>query len=397
MGRVKTAPEQLFSNGRITMRQTTREVIHEVSMGDGDTHRSEARYFPESLPSRGYNQYSVEYPQSPPRQARAYNEYNSEQLDPSYSRYNNTTNEYMVGERSYAKPVLNGSRGNGGGRENRDPSFSRLYSSNNEYMTSDSNLAGPMHRKQYIGQESNPSSSKMTKRSEYMVNGQRPDRWENNRKADRRETRPLQERRNYNATTDSGLSRVESPRDSTAPSEVLFREFRDREDEVLPFISKYGQLQRMKGVSRADSAQNQQHRKHLGNGMRLPTAVDRIDSSTIVTSNSRRSGGVARFKKTPNRRYRPGAKALLEIRRLQRSVHVLIPKTSIRRVMQEVVADLYPDGAYRFTAEACAAIQEAAEAHIVQLFEDGSSCAHHAKRVTLMTSDLHLVRKLQGW
>ncbi|VDL64666.1 unnamed protein product [Nippostrongylus brasiliensis] len=267
----------------------------------------------------------------------------------------------MVGERSYAKPVLNGSRGNGG-RENRDPSFSRLYSSNNEYMTSDSNLAVPMHRK-----------------------------------ADRRETRPLQERRNYNATTDSGPSRVESPRDSTAPSEILFREFRDREDEVLPFISKYGQLQRMKGVSRADSAQNQQHRKHLGNGMRLPTAIDRIDSSTIVTSNSRRSGGVARFKKTPNRRYRPGAKALLEIRRLQRSVHVLIPKTSIRRVMQEVVADLYPDGAYRFTAEACAAIQEAAEAHIVQLFEDGSSCAHHAKRVTLMTSDLHLVRKLQGW
>lgn len=42
------------------------------------------------------------------------------------------------------------------------------------------------------------------------------------------------------------------------------------------------------------------------------------------------------------------------------------------------------------------ALQEAAEAYLVGLFEDTNLCAIHAKRVTIMTKDLHLARRIRG-
>lgn len=50
----------------------------------------------------------------------------------------------------------------------------------------------------------------------------------------------------------------------------------------------------------------------------------------------------------------------------------------------------------RFKAGALLAVQEAAEAYIVGLFEDGYLCAIHAKRVTLMPRDLLLARRIRG-
>jgi len=42
------------------------------------------------------------------------------------------------------------------------------------------------------------------------------------------------------------------------------------------------------------------------------------------------------------------------------------------------------------------ALQEAAEAYIVTLFEDTNLCAIHAKRVTIMTKDLQLAKRIRG-
>lgn len=42
------------------------------------------------------------------------------------------------------------------------------------------------------------------------------------------------------------------------------------------------------------------------------------------------------------------------------------------------------------------ALQEAAEAYLVGLFEDTNLCAIHAKRVTIMTKDMHLARRIRG-
>ena len=42
------------------------------------------------------------------------------------------------------------------------------------------------------------------------------------------------------------------------------------------------------------------------------------------------------------------------------------------------------------------ALQEAAEAFLVCLFEDTNLCAIHAKRVTIMPKDIQLARRIRG-
>ncbi|KAE9416989.1 hypothetical protein Angca_004362, partial [Angiostrongylus cantonensis] len=111
-------------------------------------------------------------------------------------------------------------------------------------------------------------------------------------------------------------------------------------------------------------------------------------------------------------RYRPGARALQEIRRYQKTTKLLIPKVLLlsviythalcigvqrpfQRIVQEVVRDLYPKEEYRFSAGALEALQEISEAFIVEVFDSTCTCAAHANRVTVMPNDLHLLRMLQ--
>ena len=51
---------------------------------------------------------------------------------------------------------------------------------------------------------------------------------------------------------------------------------------------------------------------------------------------------------------------------------------------------------YRWQAQAVLALQEAAEAHLIGLFEDSNLCAIHAKRVTIMPKDMMLARRIRG-
>ena len=50
----------------------------------------------------------------------------------------------------------------------------------------------------------------------------------------------------------------------------------------------------------------------------------------------------------------------------------------------------------RFQSAAILALQEAAEAYLVTLFEDTVLCAIHAKRVTVMPKDMQLARRIRG-
>ena len=50
----------------------------------------------------------------------------------------------------------------------------------------------------------------------------------------------------------------------------------------------------------------------------------------------------------------------------------------------------------RFQSLAVLAIQEAAEAFLVTLFESANLCAIHAKRVTIQPKDLRLAMRLKG-
>jgi len=50
----------------------------------------------------------------------------------------------------------------------------------------------------------------------------------------------------------------------------------------------------------------------------------------------------------------------------------------------------------RFQSQAILALQEAAEAYMVALFEDTNLCAIHAKRVTIMSRDVQLAKRIRG-
>ena len=81
-------------------------------------------------------------------------------------------------------------------------------------------------------------------------------------------------------------------------------------------------------------------------------------------------------------RYRPGAKALVEIRKYQKSTELLTKKLPFQRLVREIAEAATPG--MRFQSTAILALQEASEAYLVGLFEDTNLCAVHAKRVTIM-------------
>ena len=119
---------------------------------------------------------------------------------------------------------------------------------------------------------------------------------------------------------------------------------------------------------------------------------DRILGSSSVRkqSLSNSSSGGSR-----PRRYRPGEKALKEIRFYQRNTELLIRKLPFSRLVREVQSYFYRRE-YRWQASAILALQEAAEAHLVGLFEDANLCTIHAKRVTIMPKDIQLARRIRG-
>ena len=49
-----------------------------------------------------------------------------------------------------------------------------------------------------------------------------------------------------------------------------------------------------------------------------------------------------------------------------------------------------------FQSHAVLALQEAAEAYLVGLFEDTNLCVIHVKRVSIMPKDIQLARRIRG-
>ena len=82
------------------------------------------------------------------------------------------------------------------------------------------------------------------------------------------------------------------------------------------------------------------------------------------------------------------------VRRYQKSTDLLIRKLPFQRLVREIAQDFKSD--LRFQGSAVLALQEAAEAYLVGLFEDTNLCAIHAKRVTIMPKDIQLARRIRG-
>ncbi|XP_012240934.1 histone H3.3-like isoform X3 [Bombus impatiens] len=116
-----------------------------------------------------------------------------------------------------------------------------------------------------------------------------------------------------------------------------------------------------------------------------------IDSSRTAHSDKSRTDVLV------DRRKIQKAHILKEIRYFRKSVELLIPKLPFARIVKEIMTDLFPrSDVRRVQPLALEALQEAAEAYLVQFFEDCVLLSQHGKRVTLQIQDMILMRRLRG-
>jgi histone H3 len=94
---------------------------------------------------------------------------------------------------------------------------------------------------------------------------------------------------------------------------------------------------------------------------------------------------------------------LAVIRHYQRDGGLLIQKLPFKRLCREIMDRIVYDARKSnrqiptiFQTSAIMALQEAGEAHLVGLFEDVIFFAIHCKRVTILTRDLALARRIRN-
>ena len=93
------------------------------------------------------------------------------------------------------------------------------------------------------------------------------------------------------------------------------------------------------------------------------------------------------MKPKPRRNY--ALLALREIRCFQKSVDLLIPLLLFQRLVHEITQDF--NMGLRFQSSTILALQEAAEAWLVGLFESANLCCIHRGCQTLAPKDFYLV------
>lgn len=93
--------------------------------------------------------------------------------------------------------------------------------------------------------------------------------------------------------------------------------------------------------------------------------------------------GIRKKKRTPQL-----SRVLKEIRYLQNTTKLLIPRLSFQRVVRETMQQFTPEA--RIQSSAVAALHESAEALIVELFDDLTRVVNITGRVTVMPRDVNL-------
>ena len=131
------------------------------------------------------------------------------------------------------------------------------------------------------------------------------------------------------------------------------------------------------------------------NPKKVPPAlrVAKENTNTRMTwANATPQGYYKPSEKQKNFKWRPGTRALWEIRFYQKSMALLLRHIPFLHLIREVAQDFKTD--LRFTADATYTLQCASEDYLVRLFEDSNLCAIHTKRVTIMPKDIQLARRI---
>nr|3AN2_A Chain A, Histone H3-like centromeric protein A [Homo sapiens]3AN2_E Chain E, Histone H3-like centromeric protein A [Homo sapiens]3WTP_A Chain A, Histone H3-like centromeric protein A [Homo sapiens]6L49_A Chain A, Histone H3-like centromeric protein A [Homo sapiens]6L49_E Chain E, Histone H3-like centromeric protein A [Homo sapiens]7D20_A Chain A, Histone H3-like centromeric protein A [Homo sapiens]7D20_E Chain E, Histone H3-like centromeric protein A [Homo sapiens] len=127
---------------------------------------------------------------------------------------------------------------------------------------------------------------------------------------------------------------------------------------------------------------------------RKPEAPRRRSPSPTPTPGPSRRGPSLGASSHQHSRRRQGW--LKEIRKLQKSTHLLIRKLPFSRLAREICVKFTRGVDFNWQAQALLALQEAAEAFLVHLFEDAYLLTLHAGRVTLFPKDVQLARRIRG-
>ena len=109
-----------------------------------------------------------------------------------------------------------------------------------------------------------------------------------------------------------------------------------------------------------------------------------------VGEDGRKCGETARPGRKRKRRCRPGTVALQGMRKFQKSTSFLIRKLPFVRWVREITQQI--QGNLRFQVMGLLALQEAAEAYVVYLFDDANLCTTHGKCITVMPKDIQLAQ-----
>ena len=110
----------------------------------------------------------------------------------------------------------------------------------------------------------------------------------------------------------------------------------------------------------------------------------------LAAKAARKQGGGQGVKTKPHRNY--ALIAVREIRHFQKSVDLLIPLLPFERLVHEIAQDCKMN--LRFQSSAILALQEAAEAWLVALFESAYLCCIHRGWQTIAPKDFYLVRRI---
>ena len=156
-----------------------------------------------------------------------------------------------------------------------------------------------------------------------------------------------------------------------------------RREVPLP-ASSHRQLAARQDLTPAKPAKGHKRGRKSATPQRAAPGMKRPRSAMVPAAR----GGI----KKPHR-FKPGTVALREIRKYQRSTEFLIRRLPFQRLVREFAQDAKTD--VRFQAAALEALQEAAEAYLVGVFEDTNGCAIHAKRVTIQPKDMLLAKRLR--
>jgi len=95
------------------------------------------------------------------------------------------------------------------------------------------------------------------------------------------------------------------------------------------------------------------------------------------------------------RRFRPTEKALTQIRKYKQVQNLTLRKLPFQRLVREI-ANKISSNSYRWTSKSLEVLQSVTEDYMVNLLEDAYLCTMHAKRVTLMSKDISLARRIRG-